>query len=634
MNTRAIAKTTAALLVLVIIVVAGVGLYFVSQPSQPSSAVSSTMTSSSASAAPETLVVDDAFWPSGDLNQLSSLGEIPYPNWCAYTVYQPLVTLNGSLLYQTGDIQILPVLASSWTVSPDGTTYTFNLRQNVTFSNGDPFNAYQVWGQMYGLYYLSGNSSSFLNAYNVFNFTNVMFGPATLALMTQSGLINPTPDLMKIMSDTSWPIYVTGPNTIVFQLKAPFRWLPHILVAYVGLLFDTQYVLQNGGFGTPAGYNTNFNQHPMPGTGPYTVSTVVEGSYVSFTQNPNYWGRSLTTADIQANPYLDPGHVKNVVINVKPDDVARYTDLSTGAAQISAIQSQNWPLVLANPDKYSYAVMPDASMVFVGMAMNTHRYPTNITDFRQAIVHAVNVTDISQRVFFGQLGPMIGPEYPAQKDWYDLGNLPPYQYNLTLAQQYLKESGVNVATMAPLEFRVVAGCTYCISAAQVVQADLGQIGITVTIEVTPGSQYTLPYIAGASSYQAAIAVDQQVAQLSWFGTGTFAPGAATPADAWILFANYNTPANDWAIYGNPTVQKCVDAWTATADVNYIKQVCTAAQLQMYNDAPYIWLGTVKLVFGGGSVAWQKGVVKSALLDPIFTAISSTVIFNTVTFVNG
>ena len=174
MNTKAIARTTAALLVLIIIVVAGVGLYFVSQPSQPSSVVSSTMTSSSASAAPETLTIDDAFWPSGDLNQLSSLGEIPYPNWCAYTVYQPLVTLNGSLLYQTGDIQILPVLASSWTVSPDGTTYTFNLRQNVTFSNGDPFNAYQVWGQMYGLYYLSGNSSSFLNAYNVFNFTNVI----------------------------------------------------------------------------------------------------------------------------------------------------------------------------------------------------------------------------------------------------------------------------------------------------------------------------------------------------------------------------------------------------------------------------------------------------------------------------
>jgi ABC-type transport system substrate-binding protein len=188
--------------------------------------------------------------------------------------------------------------------------------------------------------------------------------------------------------------------------------------------------------------------------------------------------------------------------------------------------------------------------------------------------------------------------------------------------------------MTPIDFRVVAGCTYCISAAQIVQADLGQIGIIVNIAVIPGSQWTLPYVAGAGSYSAGLAVAQQVSQLSWFGTGTFAPGAVTPADAWILFANYNTPANDYAIYANPTVQKCVDAWTSTNDVNQITQLCTAAQLQMYNDAPYIWLGSIKLVFGGGSVAWQKSVVSGMLLDPVYTGISSTAIFNTVTFVSS
>jgi len=188
---------------------------------------------------------------------------------------------------------------------------------------------------------------------------------------------------------------VTGPYQIVFRMKTGFQWLPHVLASWVGLLFDTQYVLQNGGSGTPVAYNTAFNQHPMPGTGPYVVTTVSEGSYVEFTQNPTYWGKSLTSAEIQANPYIDPGHVKNVIINAKSDDVARYTDLSSGQAQIAAIQQQNWPLILANPDKYGYLVMPDASMVFVGIAMNTHRFPTNITDFRLAIEHAVNITDIS-----------------------------------------------------------------------------------------------------------------------------------------------------------------------------------------------------------------------------------------------
>ena len=64
---------------------------------------------------------------------------------------------------------------------------------------------------------------------------------------------------------------------------------------------------------------------------------------------------------------------------------------------------------------------------------------------------------------------------------------------------------------------------------------------------------------------------------------------------------------------NPTVQKCVDAWTSTGDVTQIKTLCTAAQQQIYNDAPYIWLGTVKLVFGGGSVAYNKNVVQSVCL---------------------
>jgi peptide/nickel transport system substrate-binding protein len=635
MNVRAVGRTTVAIAVIVIVIIAAVGIYFVSQTTTTSMTTSSTMgPATTASGAPQTLTIDDAFWPSGDLNRLTALGEIPYPDWLAYTVYQPLVTLNASLLYQSGDIQMLPVLATNWTVSPDGMTYTFSLRQNVTFSNGDPFNSYQVWGEMYGFYYLSGNSSSFLNAYNVFDMSNVTFGPATLALMAQSGLINPSSNLMTIMSNSNWPIYVTGPNQIVFHLKSAFHWLPQILVAYVALIFDTQYVLQNGGFGTPTAYNTLFNQHPMPGTGPYVVTDVSEGSYVKFTQNPNYWGVNLSPADIQGNPYLDPGHVKNVIINAKADDVARYTDLSTGQAQIAAIQQQNWPLVLANPDKYGYIVMPDASMVFVGIAMNTHRFPTNNTDFRLAIQHAINITDISKRAFFGQLGPMVGPEYPAQKDWYDLGNLPPYSYNLTLAQWYLSQSGINVATMQPIQFNVVSGCTYCNSAAQIVQADLAQIGITVNIQVLPGSEYALPNIAGASSYSAALADANQIGQLSWFGTGTFAPGAATPADAWILFANQNTPANNWAIYANPVVQKCVDSWTSTGDLTTIRNLCTQAQAQIYNDAPYIWLGTVKLVFGGGSVAYDKNVIQNLYLDPLFTAMSSTVIFNTVTFVSS
>jgi peptide/nickel transport system substrate-binding protein len=648
----AISRTIAIVVVIVVIIIAGIGAVYYStlgaSKSSSSSSTSSSTTSgattssssssTSSSTGPafrQTLTIDDLFWPAGDLNQLTALGEIPYPNWLTYTVYQSLVTVNGSSLYGSGNVQLLPMLAQSWSVSPDGKNYTFNLRPNVNFSSGDPLNAYQVWGEMYGFYYLSANSSSWMLSYNVFNMATANFGPATIALMNQTNaLINPPSNLLSIMENSSWPIYVTGPNTIVFHLQNAFQFFPALFPVFTGLIFDTQWLMQHGGFGTPAQINTYFNQHPIPGTGPYVVTNVQEDAFVQFTQNANYWGSSLTPAQIQANPYLDPGHAKTVIVKWVQDDVTRYSDLSSGSSQIAAILSQDWPLIQNNLNTYSYFTMPNKSMLFVGMAMNTQRYPTNITAVRQAIVHAINYTDISSKVFFGGLVPLVFPEYPAQSAYYDLGNLPPYQYNVTLAKQILTKANVDTSKFPSLEFRVVAGCSYCEQTAEIVQADLSQIGINLNIEVTEPSQYLCPYTAGTCSYSAALADAQTVAQMSWFGTGTFAPAAPDPADAWLLFANNQTSSNNWAIYSNPTVQKCVNDWTNGASNSTLVADCTAAQSQFYNDAPYIPLGTLKLVFGAGSVVWNKNIVKSMLFDPVYTGQSSTAIFNTITFVTS
>lgn len=619
----------AAVVIVLIVIAAAAFVYF------SSSNNSSSSTSSSSSSSPNTLTIDDVFWPApADLNQLTAIGEVPYPNWLTYTVYQPLITLNASALYNGGTVQYLPDLASNFTQSADGRTYTFNLRQGVKFSDGNAFNAYQVWAEMYGFYYLSGNSSSFLESYNVFNLAPVNFGPSSIALLNQSGLINPSPAALAMMENQNWPIYVTGPDTIVFHLAAPFNYFLGTLVVYVGLMFDTQWLLDHGGFGTPVQMNTYFNQNPIPGTGPYVVSGFSENSYVEFAQNPNYWGASLTAAQVKANPYLDPGHVKTVVINANFNDVSRYTDLSSGQAQIAGILSQDLPLVQAKPSQYSVFQFPSKAAVFVGIAMNTQRSPTNITAVRQAIVHAINYTAISDTVFFGGLNPMVGPEYPIFSQFYDLGNLPPYQYNVTQALAILKAANINTASLPPLQFRVVQGCDYCDSAAQIVALDLGKIGLTVNIIITPASEYALPNTAGTGSYAAALNASQSVAQLSWFGTGTFAPAADTPADNWLLSSNNNTSSNNWAIYSNPVVQACVDAFTSTSNTSQIVALCTKAQAQEYNDAPYIWLGTIKLFFGAGSIVWNNQVVNSFYVDPVYSGQSSTVIFNTVTFVSN
>src|SRR5262249_25939668 len=148
-----------------------------------------------------------------------------------------------------------------------------------------------------------------------------------------------------------------------------------------------------------------------------------------------------------------------------PTDPSRYTDLTTGAAQIAGILSQDYGTVVNDPT-YGHFLFPDQAAVFVGIAMNTHRSPTNITAVRQAIVRAINYTDISNKVFFGGLSPFAGPECPVFSQFYGLGGVKPYQYNLTAAQKILSDAGVNAASLPAMDFRVVQGCDYCNLAAQ------------------------------------------------------------------------------------------------------------------------------------------------------------------------
>lgn len=523
-------------------------------------------------------------------------------------------------------IQYEPALAQNWTVSSNGTTYIFNLRQGVDFSNGDPFNAYSVWLEMYGFYYLSANSTTWLESYDLFNMTNVNFGTATIALINGSGgVVNPTGAALSTMENSSWPIYVTGPYSIVFRLQSPFSYFPGTLVAYEGLMYDAQYVLDNGGFGTPTQFNSNFNQSPIPGTGPYLVSSVSEDSYVQFTQSPNYWGKNLTAGEIAYQPIFDPGHARNVIINYKPDDLTRYTDLSTGAAQVSMIESADWNLVQQNSAKFSFLSMPPWNGEVAAVALNSAEYPTNITSVRQAIVHAINYSDIAQTVFFGKLSPFVGPEYPAWSQFYNLGNFTPYSYNLTLAAADLKSA--NIQNFPVLNFTVISGCQFCVATAQIVQADLAQIGITVDIEVQDTTSYYTPY----SSYSSEISAPSQIGSLSLLGAEEWGPATLTPADYWYTFVSNESLYGNWAVYSSPSVVACANAFTSTTNVTLIQSLCTAAQKQIYDDAPYAWLGLVTLWYAAGSLVWEKSVVSGFLVDPVWDGQDTAPIFNTLTF---
>jgi len=160
----------------------------------------------------------------------------------------------------------------------------------------------------------------------------------------------------------------------------------------------------------------------------------------------------------------------------------RYTDLSSGAAQVSMIGPSAWSFIRQNPTEYSYFKLPPWSGEVVAIAFNTQTYPTNITDFRLAIAHAINYTYIADTVFGGYLTPFVGPEYPAWKQFYDLGNYSPYEYNLSLSKAILISCKHPQHTRTQL-YRDFGGVKWCNQIAEIVQSELAQIGITANIVV-------------------------------------------------------------------------------------------------------------------------------------------------------
>lgn len=60
----------------------------------------------------------------------------------AQNVFNRLIEMENN---ENGEMEILPSLAESWEISEDGRTYTFHLRENVTFSNGSPLTASDVY---------------------------------------------------------------------------------------------------------------------------------------------------------------------------------------------------------------------------------------------------------------------------------------------------------------------------------------------------------------------------------------------------------------------------------------------------------------------------------------------------------
>src|SRR5579862_1266104 len=180
------------------------------------------------------------------------------------TLFAAYAYLINSLTYESlfqwdTHLNLVPDLALNYTVTPDGKTYTFNLRHNVTWSDGVPFTAHDV---------------EFTIDVTLNQSFSAGFFYTPLAMSTKSTPTGLT--LNKTM------VSIPDNNTIIFHLAAPYA--PFLL--YVSSLPNlAEHVL----IGQNLTNNNYINNHII-GTGPFIVTQYVVGDHITMVDNPNYWG--------------------------------------------------------------------------------------------------------------------------------------------------------------------------------------------------------------------------------------------------------------------------------------------------------------------------------------------------------
>jgi peptide/nickel transport system substrate-binding protein len=256
--------------------------------------------------------------------------------------------------------------------------------------------------------------------------------------------------------------------------------------------------------------------------------------------------------------------------------------------------------------------------------------PTNITDVRLAIVHAINYSQIIDEAIFGHGIRYMGPNTPIYGKFYDPGNFTPYQYNLTLSESYLKSAGFPNGTGLPaLNLTTDSfGSSWENPAAEIIQANLAQIGITVTIQVlaTPTFEQNIDGL----TYNQSLSNPSGHPDLTFDTYAGYAPDFISPADFFTSFVSQYSAYSNYAIYDDPAVDNAINLVTQTSNQTQLLQAFTTAQQHVYQDAPYAWLFVAQLPLIDGTDVYNAKSVGSFYMDPNLFGVSDIPMLNTIT----
>jgi peptide/nickel transport system substrate-binding protein len=339
-----------------------------------------------------------------------------------YLIYQPLVMPTPK-----GKGKVVPGVASSWTISNGGKTYTFHIRPGIKFSNGQPVTATDVKFSL-----------------DEFNTTKA---DTTVVLAKGFGFKTAT---------------VVNPSTVQMNLTVPS---PGILENIS--IFDAYIVPQN----LFKAEGTKFWTNPV-GTGPFKLTNWVHGSSITLVRNPFYWQKGL--------PYLTKIKFLYAITGN-----SRLLDLEDQQAQIATLVTFNdIPAVQGNSQLILQLVHVP---YWVGLWMNEKKAQFRTLDVRQAIQYALNKPLINTKVFHG-VGTIPNSILPQLTGDASSKTVKPYPFNLAKAKRLMAKSHFAHGFTTTLSYP--SGSIEYTELVLLLQSELAKIGINLKLLSETGATVT------------------------------------------------------------------------------------------------------------------------------------------------
>lgn len=315
---------------------------------------------------------------------------------------------EGLIGYDPVSLEPVPALAESWTVSEDGTVYTFTLRDGVTFSDGSTLDAADV---KYSFDRLANRDTG--TSYTAGVILSNVAGWADVRPATPSvGEGTPTPEPVTPATSLSG-VQVIDDRTVQITLNSPTS------------TFLSRLTLP-GGFILPEGAADTVDfANGSAGTGPYVLTSNTPSESVVLTANPTYWGGAPA--------------IEQVTIRVIPEQSVQAIEYEAGNLDILRVPQSDLIRVREDANLSPQLVeIPTLSLFHLRVNLNDPVLGDPVV--RRALALAIDRQAIIDSVLQGQGVPAEGLYPPGLGAYYDPESTP-FTYDPEAAAALLAEAG-------------------------------------------------------------------------------------------------------------------------------------------------------------------------------------------------